>query len=168
MRGSWKKKLMMAVMNRYFLVLLNFLLAAIIASIVIELTILLRTPQNDSKEMIEMCNGIAIILYGYGVALESRGPLMNHLNLYPDYLTRYESEFDSLCHKYGIFFLLLALAQEILVHLITIPNRAINTEGKEGYIFSICFAILIIVAYLLMYFSVILVQTARTAKMRDT
>lgn len=154
-------------MNRYFLVLINFLLAAIIASIVIELTTLLSTPQNDSKEMIEMCNGIAIILYGYGVALESRGPLMKHLNLSPDHLTEYESKFDYQCHKYGIFFLLLALAQEILVHLITIPNRALNTEGKEGYIFSICLFILIIVAYLLMYFSVILVQSTRIAKRRD-
>lgn len=122
---------------------------------------LVRTPENDIKEMVEMCNGIAIILYGYGVALESRAPLMRYLKLYPDFATPLQTGVDKLCHKYGIFILLLALAQEVLVHLVTIPERVLNKDGKELYIFFICITIMILVSFLLLRLTVMAALPAR-------
>jgi hypothetical protein len=161
MKGSLKPIIMLAIFNRHVLILFNFILCAIIVSIVMEFITLVRTPENDIKEMVKMCNGIAIILYGYGVALESRAPLMRYLKLYPDFATPLQTGVDELCHKYGIFILLLALAQEVLVHLVTIPTRVLNTAGKELYVFSICITILIFVSFLLLRLTVMALLPAR-------
>jgi uncharacterized Tic20 family protein len=154
MKRSFKQTIMLAMLNRHVLVLFNIILFAIIVSIVVEFITLVMTLENDIKEMVEMCNGIAIILYGYGVALESRAPLMRHLKLYPDFATPLQAWVDELCHKYGIFILLLALAQEVLVHMVTIPDRILNTAGKESYIFSICITMMVFVSFLLMRLTV--------------
>ena len=161
MKRSFKQTIMLAMLNRHVLVLFNIILFAIIVSIVVEFITLVMTPENDIKEMVEMCNGIAIILYGYGVALESRAPLMRYLKLYPDFATPLQAWVDELCHKYGIFILLLALAQEVLVHIVTIPDRVLNTAGKESYIFSICITMMVFVSFLLMRLTVMAMLPAR-------
>jgi len=161
MKGSFKQTIMLAILNRHVLVLFNVILCAIIFSTIVEFITLVMTPENDIKEMVEMCNGIAIILYGYGVALESRAPLMRHLKLYPDFSTPLQAWVDELCHKYGIFILLLALAQEVLVHLVTIPNRVLNMAGKESYIFSICITMMVFVSFLLIRLTIMAVLSAR-------
>ncbi|KAF0154910.1 MAG: hypothetical protein FD159_2389 [Syntrophaceae bacterium] len=161
MKGSLKQTIILAILNRHVLILFNFILCAIIVSTVMAFITLVRTPENDIKEMVEMCNGIAIILYGYGVALESRAPLMRYLKLYPDFATPLQTGVDKLCHKYGIFILLLALAQEVLVHLVTIPERVLNKDGKELYIFFICITIMILVSFLLLRLTVMAALPAR-------
>jgi hypothetical protein len=161
MKRSFKQTIMLAMLNRHVLVLFNIVLCAIIVSIVVEFITLVRSPENDIKDMVEMCNGIAIILYGYGVALESRAPLMRHLKLYPDFATPLQAWVDELCHKYGIFILLLALAQEVLVHVVTIPDRVLNTAGKESYIFSICITMMVFVSFLLIRLTVMAMLPAR-------
>jgi hypothetical protein len=161
MKRSFKQTIMLAMLNRHVLVLFNIILCAIIVSIVVEFIALVRSPENDIKEMVEMCNGIAIILYGYGVALESRAPLMRHLKLYPDFATPLQAWVDELCHKYGIFILLLALAQEVLVHIVTIPDRVLNTAGKESYIFSICITMMVFVCFFLIRLTVMAMLPAR-------
>jgi hypothetical protein len=161
MKGSVKQTIMLAMLNRHVLILFNLILLAIIFSIVVEFITLVMTPENDIKEMVEMCNGIAIILYGYGVALESREPLMRYLKLYPDFATPLQYEVDRLCHKFGLFILLLALAQEVLVHLVTIPARVLNTAGKESYIFSVCITMMVLVSFLLIRLTVMAVLPAR-------
>jgi len=161
MKRSFKQTIMLAMLNRHVLVLFNIILFAIIVSIVVEFITLVMTPENDIKEMVEMCNGIAIILYGYGVALESRAPLMRYLKLYPDFATPLQAWVDELCHKYGIFILLLALAQEVLVHMVTIPDRVLNTAGKESYIFSICITMMVFVSFLLIRLTVMAMLPAR-------
>jgi hypothetical protein len=161
MKRSFKQTIMLAMLDRHVLVLFNIILCAIIVSIVVEFITLVMTPENDIKEMVEMCNGIAIILYGYGVTLESRAPLMRYLKLYPDFATPLQAWVDELCHKYGIFILLLALAQEVLVHMVTIPDRVLNTAGKESYIFSICITMMVFVSFLLMRLTVMAMLPAR-------
>ena len=167
MKGSLKQTMMLAILNRHVLVLFNVILFAIIVSIIVEFITLVMTPENDIKEMVEMCNGIAIILYGYGVALESRAPLMRYLKLYPDFATPLQAWVDELCHKYGIFILLLALAQEVLVHIVTIPDRVLNTAGKESYIFSICITMMVFVSFLLTRLTVMAVLPARFIAVYD-
>jgi len=144
MKVSFKQKIMLAILNRHVLVLFNVILCAIIVSIVIEFITLVMTPENDIKEMVEMCNGIAIILYGYGVALESRKPLMRYLKLYPDLLPRSRPGSTNCAINTAFFILLLALAQEVLVHLVTIPDRVLNTAGRN-LIFFICITMLVFV-----------------------
>jgi hypothetical protein len=167
MHVTWKQNILMAVMNRYFIVMINFILISIIISIIFELVSLIKTPENDTKEMVEMCNGIAIIMYGYGVAMELRRDLIKYLHLLPLFATQLQEKISALCHKYGIYFILLALGLEILVHVIIIPNRVINTEGKESYIFAICFFILLLLSILLIRLSVILVRVAYIMRIRE-
>jgi hypothetical protein len=163
MKRSFKQKILLTALGRFVLVLTNILLATIIVSVIMELSELLMTSRNDTREMVEMCNGIAIILYGYGVALELRGPFMKHINLYPACITPLRAWIDDLCHKYGIFFILLGLLQEILVHLIMIPNRVLNTAGKELHIFTVCVLIQVFVSVLLVRLSYRLTRAVRLA-----
>jgi uncharacterized Tic20 family protein len=86
---------------------------------------------------------------------------MRYLKLYPDFATPLQVWVDELCHKYGIFILLLALAQEVLVHLVTIPDRVLNTAGKESYIFSICITMLVFVSFFLIRLTVMAALPAR-------
>ena len=167
MKRTWKQQISLIIMHRYVLVLINFLLLSIVISIIIELFDLVKTPEDDTKEMIDMCDGIAIILYGYGVALKLRDEIMKLFKLYPGFATRLQAGIDSLCHKYGIYFILLGLAQEILVQLIVIPNRALNTEGKESYIFAICLFIQVIVSILFVKSSIHLLRLPHTVKSKQ-
>jgi hypothetical protein len=164
MKETWKQKLKLIIMHRYVLILINLLLLSIVISIIIELFDLVKTPENDTKEMIDMCDGIAIILYGYGVALKLRDEIMKLFKLYPGFATRLQTGIDALCHKYGIYFLLLGLAQEILVQIVVIPNRALNTEGKESYIFAVCLFMQVIVSFLFIKSSILLLRLPYTAK----
>jgi hypothetical protein len=168
MKQSLKHTIVLTAMGRLVMVIGNILLTFIIISIIIELSELLMTARNDTQEMIEACNGIAIILYGYGVALELREPFLKHLKFYPALATPLRSWVDELCHKYGIFFILLGLSQEILVHLITIPNRAFNTAGDESYIFAICVFIQTLVCVLLARLSYLLARASRLAAPGET
>jgi hypothetical protein len=160
MKTTLKQKILMAALNRYFLLLYNVILTVIIISVIIHLIQMMITPENDIREMLKTCNNVAIIFYGYGVAMESRGPLMKFFKLYPEFASPLQSGVDFLCHKFGIYILLLGLAEEILAHLITIPNRIFDTEGREGYIFWICFIILLIVILLLIIFTFNVLRTA--------
>ncbi len=167
MKGTFRQRILLALMNRYILVIFNFILTGIVLAVIHELTTLVFTPENDIEEMIHMCNGIAIILYGYGVAMEFRGPLMKILNLYPAFIDQLQEETDATCHKFGIYFLLLGLAQEILVHIIIMPNRVLDTEGKESYIFIICGIIQVVVTFLLLRLIFILFMMARTIRKKN-
>ena len=158
-----KHTVVLTAMGRVMMILGNIALTLIIFSIIIELSKLLMTARNDTREMIEMCSGIAMILYGYGVALELREPLLKHLNFYPDLSTPLRRWVDERSHKYGIFFVLIGLAQETLVHLIMIPDRVLNTTGNESYIFTICVFMQALVCVLLARLSYLLVRAPRLA-----
>ena len=164
MKISLKKTLMLAMLNRHVLILFNLILLSIIFSIVVEFITLVITPENDIKEMVEMCNGIAIILYGYGVALELRVPFMKLIGVYPACATPLSRWIDRLCYKYGIFFILLGLVQEILVHIVLIPNIILNTEGKESHIFIVCAIMQVIVTVLLVIMSYRLAMATQLAE----
>ena len=164
MKRTLRQNILMAVLGRVVLVLTNLALAGIIISILKELTALLMTPENDIREMIEMCNGIAIILYGYGVSLELRVPFMKLIEVYPACATPLSRWVDRVCYKYGIFFILLGLVQEILVHIVLIPNIILNTEGKESHIFIVCALMQVIVAVLLVLMSYRLAMATHLAE----
>ncbi len=160
MKGSLRQKIMLIITHRYVLVMINILLLSIVIAIIIEMFDLFRTPENDINEMMDMCDGIAMMLYGYGVTLKVRDELMKYSRLYPEFETRLQTRTDALCRKYGIYFPLLGLVQEILVRLMIIPSRVLNTHGKELYIFSICLFVQIIVSVLILKSSYHLVQLA--------
>jgi hypothetical protein len=166
MKISMKQRVLMALMNRYVLVIFNFILIGIILSIIHEVTTLVITPENDTKEMVHMCNGIAVILYGYGVAMEFRAPIMKILGLYPAFIDQLQEGTDDICHTYGIYFLLLGLAQEILVHLVIMPSRVLvlKTAGTENFVFAICSIIQVIVTLLLFRLTVLLFGMARKVR----
>lgn len=154
-------------MNRYMLVFINIILACIVMAIIIEVTSLVLTPTNDIDEMVHMCNGIAVILYGFGVAIEFRGSLMKMFNLYPAFSTPLQEETDRICHSFGIYFLLLGLVQEILVHLVIMPHRLFHLHGREEYIFAICVFIQTMVIFLLIIQTYRLIAMGRMLRLRN-
>ncbi|HNW27242.1 MAG TPA: hypothetical protein PKN50_02095 [Spirochaetota bacterium] len=167
MKGSIRQRILLVLMNRYVLVIVNIILAGIILSIISEVTELVLTPENDTDEMVHLCNGIAIILYGYGVAIEFRGSLMKSFRLYPAFADPIQEMTDKLCHTFGIYFLLLGLVQEILVHIVIMHSRVLDIIGNENYIFAICVAIQTIVTVLVIVFTFSLVAVARRLRQRE-
>ncbi|HPL17945.1 MAG TPA: hypothetical protein PLM53_11940 [Spirochaetota bacterium] len=161
MKGTVRQSILLGLMNRYVLVLVNIILVGIILSIINEVTELALTPENNTDEMVHLCNGIAIILYGYGVAIEFRGSLMKNFRLYPAFADRLQEATDTLCHVYGIYFLLLGLVQEILIHIVIMRSRVLDIIGNENYIFAICVAIQTVVTVLVIMFTFSLITVAR-------
>jgi hypothetical protein len=163
MKSSLQQKFLLAALGRFTLVATNLLLAVVIISVLRVLSALLMTPENDTREMIEMCNGTAIILYGYGVALKVRESFMKSINVYPACATPLRAWIDNLCHRYGIFFILLGLAQEVLVHIVIIPNVIVDTAGRESYVFAVCGIIQVFVLILLFLLSYRIIMAVRLA-----
>jgi hypothetical protein len=167
MRGTLKQRILLTLMNRYVLVFVNLVLSCIILTIIIDVSSMMLTPENDTEEMVHICNGIAVILYGFGVAIEFRSSLMKIFNLYPAFASPLQEETDRICNTYGIYFLLLGLVQEILVHLVVMPHRIFHLAGREGYVFTICVIIQSTVIILMMIQTFKLLRIGRKIRLRD-
>ncbi|MBP7734427.1 MAG: hypothetical protein KA369_00505 [Spirochaetes bacterium] len=167
MKKTLRQRILLTLMNRYMLIFINVILVSIVLAIIINVTAMVLTPENDTDEMIHMCNGIAVILYGFGVAIEFRGTLMRIFNLYPAFASPLQEETDRICNSYGIYFLLLGLVQEILVHLVVMPHRLFHLHGREEYVFTICVFIQTIVTVLLIILTCRLILISRMIRLRE-
>lgn len=167
MQGTLAQRMLLLLFNRYILIFINLILTGIILSIISEVTELVLTPENDVDEMVHMCNGIAIILYGYGVAIEFRSSLMKNFRLYPAFANPLQEMTDKLCHTFGIYFLLLGLVQEILVHIVIMRSRVLDIIANEKYIFAICVVMQAIVTVLIFMLTFFLLTLSRRARLRE-
>ena len=144
--------------NRNPLLVVNLLLLLIGLSTMREMIHLLATPADDSEELVSMATAIATMLYGYGVSLELRPRFLEVFAIYPDQRNAYQEAIDRVCVRYGLLFVFTGLFLEILVQLVEIPSRIINTHGAETALFSVATAALVGTILLLVGFSLRLAQ----------
>jgi len=148
------------VINRSVPVVVNLLLLFIGLSILREMVHLLATPADDSSELVSMDGAIAIMLYGYGVSLELRPTFMKTFAFYPEHHGPLQDAVDQICRRYGILLVLDGLFLEILVQLIEIPSRIINTHPAESVLIAVGVAAVALTVLLLVRFCLRLVQAA--------
>jgi hypothetical protein len=83
---------------------------------------------KDVEHIVEMLEGLGIILIGWGVAIEERQTLreMAHLVEPADDAER-QKAINHVCHSSGICMLILGLFAEIAVEAVRLPNDVLPT-----------------------------------------
>ena len=112
---------------------------------------------RDFNEAVDTVSTIAIILIGWGVALEERHKLREVFSLLGENETR-EERIDEICHRFGLGQLLFGLFAEIMVEAVRIPDAIINTAGIEKSVLTAASALLAVGALLLLKQIVLLVR----------
>jgi hypothetical protein len=86
---------------------------------------------RDFNEAVDTVSTIAIILIGWGVALEERHVLREVFRMSGRPDERWQHGIDEACRRAGVGVLILGLFAEICAELIHLPNRIIETGGSE-------------------------------------
>src|SRR3954447_13700831 len=86
---------------------------------------------RDFNEAVDTVSTIAIVMIGWGVALEERNVLRGVFGREGRPDERWQHGIDEACHRAGVGVLILGLFAEICSEMIHLPNRIINTGGHE-------------------------------------
>ncbi|MBN9087212.1 MAG: hypothetical protein J0J01_09925 [Reyranella sp.] len=86
---------------------------------------------RDFNEAVDTVSTIAIVLIGWGVALEERNVLRGVFKMAGRPDERWQHGIDEACHRSGVGVLILGLFAEVCSELIHLPNRIIDTAGRE-------------------------------------
>ncbi|TAJ90321.1 MAG: hypothetical protein EPO41_17965 [Reyranella sp.] len=91
----------------------------------------------DTHEPVTIASTIALIMIGWGVALEERGVIRKRFGVsgVPD--EQRQVHIDEMCHEYGVAQLVLGLFAEIAVAMISLPDRIVNTTGYEHTLLTV-------------------------------
>jgi hypothetical protein len=109
---------------------INLLILVPMALSVADVAVTIRA-HGDFKEPVEIVSTIAIIMIGWGVALEERHVLREMLGMVGRADEVWQEALDGLCHRVGVGVLVLGLFAEICAELVHLPDRIINTDGRE-------------------------------------
>jgi hypothetical protein len=86
---------------------------------------------RDFNESVDTVSTIAIVMIGWGVALEERLVLREMFGMFGRPDERWQHGIDTACHRAGVAVLILGLFAEICAELVHLPDRIINTGGNE-------------------------------------
>jgi hypothetical protein len=86
---------------------------------------------RDFNEAVDTVSTIAIVLIGWGVALEERHVLRGVFGMEGRPDERWQHGIDEACHRAGVGVLILGLFAEVCSEMIHLPNRIIDTGGRE-------------------------------------
>ena len=107
------------------------------------------TIQRDFNEAVDTESTIAIVLIGWGVALEERFVLREVFGMVGRPDERWQKGIDGACYRAGVGVLILGLFAEICAELMHLPNRIIDTAGSEHPLLAVG-AVLMAVAALIL------------------
>lgn len=111
---------------------------------------LLLTPQNEFAQIMEILDGVSVIYIGYGVLMEERESIFSTLRVYPRHETPREHKINSICHGYGVGYLVLGLLMEILTYGLRMPTWLLDSRGRETPVLYLGVAMVLIVVLMLM------------------
>lgn len=89
------------------------------------------------EEAGEVLEGLAIILIGYGVALEEREFFRRKAGLLAVGDPAYQARLDDSCHQLGVVLLLLGLFSEIPLSLVEMPSSIFDSSGTEMHMLAL-------------------------------
>ncbi|MFH1136756.1 MAG: hypothetical protein V1816_11815 [Pseudomonadota bacterium] len=140
--------------HRYTLAFINLVLLVILSNCLWEAFSYLTDAIDNAGEIEDVLDGLGAIFVAYGVALEERETLMRIFRLYPRLQNRLEEAVDHVCHVSGLLLLIVGLFMEVTVEAVKLPNRILNTQGVEGWVFGTGFFFGAIAAGLLIHMAV--------------
>ena len=112
---------------------------------------------RDFNEAVDTESTIAIILIGWGVALEERFVLREVFGMVGRPDERWQKGIDGACHRTGVGVLILGLFAEICAELTHLPNRIIDTGGSEHPLLAVGAVLLAVSGLILVRFIVQLI-----------
>jgi hypothetical protein len=98
----------------------------------------------DTHEPVTIASTIALIMIGWGVALEERAVIRKRLGVTGRADEAWQVHIDEMCHEYGVAQLVLGLFAEIAVAMISLPDRIVNTVGYEYSLLTIAIVLIAI------------------------
>lgn len=98
--------------------------------------------RRDFNEAVDTVSTIAIVMIGWGVALEERHVLREVFGMAGRPDERWQHGIDQACYRTGVGVLILGLFAEICAELIHLPNRIIDTSGSEHPLLAVGIALL--------------------------
>ncbi len=101
---------------------------------------------GDTHEPVVITSTVALIMIGWGVALEERGAIRKVFGMTGRPDEAWQAHIDDSCHYYGVAQLILGLFAEIFVAMISLPDRIINTKGWEHTLTGLAIALIGIAA----------------------
>ncbi len=113
-----------------FIALMN---VAILFPMVLTILDVLKSVNRhvETHEPVTITSTIALIMIGWGVALEERGVIRKRFGVTGRADESWQVHIDEMCHEYGVAQLVLGLFAEIAVAMISLPDRIVNTVGYE-------------------------------------
>jgi hypothetical protein len=116
---------------------------------------------RDFNEAVDTVSTMAIILIGWGVALEERHVLREVFGMFGRPDERWQHGIDEACRRAGVGVLILGLFAEICAELIHLPNRIIETGGSEHPLLGVGTFFLAVAGLILMRLIVRLIGSLR-------
>jgi len=96
----------------------------------------------DTHEPVTITSTIALIMIGWGVALEERAVIRKRFGVTGRSDEAWQVHLDEMCHEYGVAQLVLGLFAEIAVAMIALPDRIVNTVGLEYTLLTVAIALI--------------------------
>ncbi|TAJ84015.1 hypothetical protein [Reyranella sp.] len=100
----------------------------------------------DTHEPVTITSTVALIMIGWGVALEERDVIRKFFGVSGRPDEARQAHIDKVCHDFGVAQLVLGLFAEIAVAMISLPDRIINTASYEYPLLAISLTLIAIAA----------------------
>ncbi len=98
----------------------------------------------ETHEPVTITSTIALIMIGWGVALEERAVIRKRFGVTGRSDEAWQVHIDEMCHEYGVAQLVLGLFAEIAVAMIALPDRIVNTVGYEYSLLTLAIVLIAI------------------------
>src|SRR6478672_9747106 len=92
---------------------------------------------RDFNQAVDIVSTIAIVMIGWGVALEERHVLRGAFGMIGRADEPWQNALDQLCYRTGVGVLVLGLFAEICAEMVHLPDRIINTTGREHELLAV-------------------------------
>jgi hypothetical protein len=115
---------------------------------------------KDVQHIVDMLEGLAIILIGWGVAVEERHSLREMAGLLDTADAERQAAIDHVCHSSGVCLLILGLFAEIGVEAVRLPNDVLPTFDFDEGVTWISVVLVVMGGLVLVHHLVVLASVA--------
>jgi hypothetical protein len=128
---------------------INLLLLIPLVLAIVDVSINLGRGQAADQALIDVVEGMGVLLIGWGVAIEERRSLREIFRLTGASDEARQGRLDEICHAAGLGLLIFGLFAEMCIEGIRIPNHILNTEGINEVVLGISLLFMAICVWIL-------------------